>query len=83
VAECRAVFPNGKTLWQFMEELKHNAAGVILRHFPWAKEEFAKRGWSLPQAIDRVYVIEKATKLLGYVPSYNFSQWFQPNRSAK
>ncbi len=65
------------------EELKHNAAGVILRHFPWVKEEFAKRGWSLPQTIDRVYVIEKATKLLGYVPSYNFSQWFQPNRSAK
>lgn len=27
-----------------VEELKKNAKKVILRHFPWAKEEFFKRG---------------------------------------
>jgi len=59
-----------------VEELKENADHVILRHFPWAKEEFFKRGWSLPKTIDRVYVIKKATQLLGYRPSHNFSEWF-------
>jgi UDP-glucose 4-epimerase len=59
-----------------VEELKENAANVILRHFPWAKEEFRKRGWSLPRTIDRVYVIEKAMKGLGYRPTYDFSKWF-------
>lgn len=59
-----------------VEELKKNADNVILRYFPWAKEEFFKRGWSLPKTIDRVYVIEKATKLLGYHPFHNFSEWF-------
>ena len=59
-----------------IEELKKSAAIVILRRFPWAKEEFSKRGWSLPQTIDRIYVIEKAIKLLGYRPFYNFPEWF-------
>jgi UDP-glucose 4-epimerase len=59
-----------------VEELKNNADTVILRHFPWAKEEFFKRNWLLPRTIDRVYVIEKATKLLGYHPSHNFPEWF-------
>jgi hypothetical protein len=59
-----------------VEELKKDAANVILRHFPWAKEEFRKRGWSLPRTIDRVYVIEKAMKGLGYRPTYDFSKWF-------
>jgi UDP-glucose 4-epimerase len=63
-----------------VEELKKNADTVILRHFPWSREEFFKRGWSLPQTIDRVYVIEKAVKILGYQPSHNFSEWFAENR---
>jgi nucleoside-diphosphate-sugar epimerase len=59
-----------------VEQLKVNAADVIVRHFPWAREAFLQRGWALPQTIDRVYVIEKATKLLGYVPSHNFRSGF-------
>jgi thioester reductase-like protein len=59
-----------------LEGLKKNADQVILRHFPWVGEEFLKRRWSLPKTIDRVYVIEKATKLLGYHPSHNFTEWF-------
>jgi UDP-glucose 4-epimerase len=55
-------------------ELSGNADGVILRYFPWAKKEFSTRGWSLPKTIDRVYVIEKAKKLLGYKPAHNFSE---------
>ena len=66
-----------------VEELKKNADNVILRYFPWAKEEFFKRGWSLPKTIDRVYVIEKATKFLGYHPSHNFSEWFAEKNCLK
>jgi UDP-glucose 4-epimerase len=58
------------------EELSGNADGVIMRYFPWAKNQFFMRGWSLPKTIDRVYVIEKAKQLLGYKPSHNFSEWF-------
>lgn len=64
-----------------VEELKENADKVILRHFPWAKDEFLKRGWALPKSIDRVYVIEKAMKLLGYHPLHNFSEWFAEKRA--
>ncbi|HSW72602.1 MAG TPA: NAD(P)-dependent oxidoreductase [Chlamydiales bacterium] len=59
-----------------IEELKENADQVILRYFPWAKKEFIKRGWALPKTLDRVYVIDKAIKLLGYRPTNNFSEWF-------
>ncbi len=58
------------------EELSRNAGAVIMRYFPWAKREFSMRGWSFPKTIDRVYVIEKAKRLLGYKPSHNFSEWF-------
>jgi nucleoside-diphosphate-sugar epimerase len=57
-----------------VEELKKNADIVMLRHFPWAEEEFFKKGWTLPKTIDRVYVVEKARKVLGYHPSHNFSE---------
>lgn len=65
------------------EELKSNAAAVILRYFPFAKKEFSKRGWTLPKSIDRVYVIEKAKRLLSYKPSHNFPEWFLENPRGK
>ena len=45
---------------------------IIHRHFPAAKASFEQRCWPIPQRIDRVYVIEKARKILGYAPRYNF-----------
>jgi UDP-glucose 4-epimerase len=57
-------------------ELLANAASVILRYFPWAEKEFARRGWRLPDSIDRVYAIEKAQKMLGYMPEHNFASLF-------
>lgn len=59
-----------------VEALKQNAEQVIWRYFPWAEGEFLKRGWTLPKTIDRVYVIEKARKYLGYSPAYNFAEMF-------
>lgn len=52
--------------------LYHDARAVILRHYPSAEKEFARLGWKLPERIDRVYVTEKAEKLLKYQPQFNF-----------
>lgn len=56
--------------------LNGNADKVILHYFPWAQKVFEQKGWKLPLVIDRVYVIEKAKKLLGYKPKYNFQEMF-------
>jgi nucleoside-diphosphate-sugar epimerase len=53
-------------------ELLENAPAVIARHFPKAAELFAARKWKLPERIDRVYVIDKAARDLGYQPRHNF-----------
>lgn len=58
------------------EALLRDAPTVIERHFPWARAAFHRRGWRLPETIDRVYVIEKAKRLLGYAPKYNFKTLF-------
>ena len=57
-----------------LQKLSGRAGEVILSYYPWAEELFAEKGWPLPTDIDRVYVIEKAQKLLGYTPSHNFDQ---------
>ncbi len=57
--------------------LFHDADDVIDGHFPWARAAFTRRGWQLPRRIDRVYVIEKAQRMLGYQPHYNFESMFE------
>lgn len=57
-------------------ELLHNALAVIQRRCPELEWEFAKRGWRLPQSIDRVYVITKAEQILGFSPRYNYDSLF-------
>ena len=54
-------------------DLFHNAPGVLLRHFPKIDKLFAKKGWKLPQRIDRVYSVDKAKKDLNYCPRFNFN----------
>ncbi len=55
-----------------------DARGVLLSHHPWAAAAFSRRGWDLPQRIDRVYVVGKARQLLGYEPRHNFESLFSP-----
>jgi len=43
---------------------------VIDRRAPGLRRAFAERRWPLPQRIDRVYVIEKAKRELGFQPSF-------------
>jgi UDP-glucose 4-epimerase len=53
-------------------ELLHDAAAVITRYGPDAPDLYAARGWRLPASIDRVYVIARGERELGYSPRHNF-----------
>ena len=53
-----------------------DAASCIRRAYPWAAAEFARRGWELPDSIDRVYVVDRATATLGYRPEHDFASLF-------
>jgi nucleoside-diphosphate-sugar epimerase len=64
------------------EELITAADQVIVRHYSWSEAAFARRGWTLPTRIDRVYVIDKAKRILGYRPRYNIESLFDPGESA-
>jgi nucleoside-diphosphate-sugar epimerase len=48
------------------EALGRDAPGVISRDFPDAAELYARRGWSLPTRIDRVYDPSLARRILGF-----------------
>jgi nucleoside-diphosphate-sugar epimerase len=45
---------------------------VLKEREPALVDEFRRRGWPLPSRIDRVYVIDKAKRLLGYAPRYGW-----------
>jgi nucleoside-diphosphate-sugar epimerase len=55
-----------------MAELRVDTPAVVKRLFPDYEKEFARRGWTMYDAIDRVYVNEKALKELGWQPKYDF-----------
>jgi UDP-glucose 4-epimerase len=55
-------------------ELLTDAPAVIHRYYPDAEAVFRAQGWALPDSIDRVYVTEKAERLLGYAPQHNFAE---------
>jgi nucleoside-diphosphate-sugar epimerase len=61
-ADCRALFAD--------------AGSLLVDRFPWVRTEFARRGWLLPQSIDRVYVVDKAIERLGYRPAHDFGSLF-------
>lgn len=54
-------------------ELIDNLSDVMKRYFPEAADIYAKKGWVLPDHIDRVYDPAKAEKLLGFRPKIDFS----------
>lgn len=47
-------------------ELLDDAAAVIARHFPDTPDLYARRGWTLPASIDRVYDPSRAERLMGF-----------------
>jgi UDP-glucose 4-epimerase len=52
--------------------LREDAPAVIRRRVPGAEEVFAAQGWRLPDAIERVYVNERARTELGWRPAWDF-----------
>jgi nucleoside-diphosphate-sugar epimerase len=55
-------------------ELLTSAPAVIRRYYPDAEGVFRAHGWTLPASVDRVYVTERAERLLGYAPRHNFAE---------
>jgi UDP-glucose 4-epimerase len=52
--------------------LGRDAPAVVRRLFPDADAEYARRGWAMFGAIDRVYVNDRARAALGWRPGYDF-----------
>jgi UDP-glucose 4-epimerase len=53
-------------------ELRINAPAVVKRYAPEFEAEYERRGWTMPQSIDRVYVNELARTQLGWQPRHDF-----------
>jgi UDP-glucose 4-epimerase len=55
-----------------LQELRTNTPAVVQRYVPEFAAEYARRGWTLPQGIDRVYVNTLARNELGWQPHHDF-----------
>ena len=55
-----------------LRELRTDAPAVVKRYVPEYESEYARRGWKLPQTIDRVYINELARTELGWQPRHDF-----------
>jgi nucleoside-diphosphate-sugar epimerase len=53
-------------------ELKRDARAVIARHFPDAPELYARRGWTFPASIGRVYDPRRAEERIGFRAAVDF-----------
>jgi nucleoside-diphosphate-sugar epimerase len=55
-----------------LADLRRNAPAIVERRVPEYAEEYARRGWKMFPAIERVYVNERARRELGWQPRYDF-----------
>lgn len=55
-----------------LADLRLNAPAIVERRVPEYAEEYARRGWKMFPAIERVYVNERARRELGWQPRYDF-----------
>jgi UDP-glucose 4-epimerase len=56
-----------------LRELRSDTAAAVRRRAPAFEAEYARRGWSMVPAIDRVYVNERARRELGWQPRHDFA----------
>jgi UDP-glucose 4-epimerase len=59
-----------------LKTLVTNPKTIIQKRCPMAITEFCHRSWVLPKRIDRVYVIDRAQKELGFIPQYGLPEFF-------
>ena len=57
-----------------LEGLRNDPASVVARHYPHYTSEYTRRGWTMLDSIDRVYVNAKARKDLGWEPRHDFAR---------
>lgn len=57
--------------------LRRDAVAVLRERAPGIIDLFAQRGYKLPTSIDRVCVIARAQRSLGYRPRHNFDEHLQ------
>jgi UDP-glucose 4-epimerase len=57
--------------------LLHDAPSMLRRKVYEALSFFTQQGWTLPRSINRVYVIERARRQLGYQPRYSFQEYLR------
>ena len=62
-------------------ELRVQTPVVVRRCCPDYEAEYARRGWSLPRIVDRVYVNERARVKLGWQPRDDFTHLIQRLRT--
>jgi UDP-glucose 4-epimerase len=55
-----------------VDELHRDAPSVVARLFPDYEEIYRRRGWTMLDVIDRVYVNARAREELGWSPAYDF-----------
>jgi nucleoside-diphosphate-sugar epimerase len=55
-----------------LDDLHRDAPAVVRRLYPDVDEVYAARGWTMLEAIDRVYVNAHARAELGWSPAYDF-----------
>jgi UDP-glucose 4-epimerase len=60
-----------------LHELRTDAAAVVRRYVPAYEEEYARRGWSMALAIDRLYVNDRARAHLDWRPRCDFGYIIQ------
>jgi UDP-glucose 4-epimerase len=53
--------------------LRRDPAAAARRHVPGFEAEYARRGWTLPGDISRVYVNDQARRELGWRPEHDFA----------
>ncbi len=57
--------------------LLRDAPSVLQSKAPEVLSFFMQQGWAVLQSIDRVYVIERAHRELGYQPRYNSQEYLR------
>jgi UDP-glucose 4-epimerase len=62
--------------------LLYDAPSVLRSKAPEILSFFTRQGWTVPQSIDRVYVIERAHRRLGYQPRHNYQEYLRELESA-
>jgi UDP-glucose 4-epimerase len=56
------------------QELAVDAVAVMRRRLPEFEAIYAAKGWKMMPTLDRVYINERARKLLGWAPRYDFQR---------